>query len=69
MMDFMNSMGSKHSVSQLLSTKHFFQQNLFQSFSHMQNAEIFTLTYGSLVRQLLSDLEDPEAVNKQLATM
>lgn len=33
------------------------------------NAEIFTLTYGSLVRQLLADLEEVEAVNKQLDTM
>lgn len=33
------------------------------------NAEIFTLTYGSLVRQLLADLENVEAVNKQLDTM
>ena len=35
----------------------------------VQNAEIFTLTYGSLVRQLLADLEEVEAVNKQLDTM
>ena len=35
----------------------------------LQNAEIFTLTYGSLVRQLLADLEDVEAVNKQLDIM
>ena len=34
-----------------------------------QNAEIFTLTYGSIVRQLLSDLEDIDAVNKQLDQM
>lgn len=33
------------------------------------NAEIFTLTYGSLVRQLLADLEEVDAVNKQLDTM
>mmetsp|Transcript_14455 Transcript_14455/g.25536 ORF Transcript_14455/g.25536 Transcript_14455/m.25536 type:complete len:182 (-) Transcript_14455:70-615(-) len=33
------------------------------------NAEIFTLTYGSVVRQLLSDLEDVEAVNKELDKM
>lgn len=36
---------------------------------NLQNAEIFTLTYGSLVRQLLADLEEVEAVNKQLDTM
>ena len=35
----------------------------------MQNAEVFTLTYGSIVRQLLSDLEDIDAVNKQLDQM
>lgn len=33
------------------------------------NAEIFTLTYGSMVRQLLTDTEDVEAVNKQLDSM
>jgi len=34
-----------------------------------QNAEIFTLTYGSMVRQLTADLEDIPAVNKQLDDM
>ena len=34
-----------------------------------QNAEIFTLTYGSMVRQLIADLEDIAAVNKQLDEM
>lgn len=34
-----------------------------------QNAEIFTLTYGSMVRQLIADLEDISAVNKQLDEM
>ncbi|DBA84997.1 TPA: hypothetical protein ACH3X2_005735 [Trebouxia sp. C0005] len=33
------------------------------------NSEIFTLTYGSIVRQLITDLEDLEEVNKQLDTM
>ncbi|KAK9791177.1 hypothetical protein WJX73_007611 [Symbiochloris irregularis] len=33
------------------------------------NAEIFTLTYGSMVRQLLVDTEDVEEVNKQLDKM
>lgn len=37
--------------------------------STVQNAEIFTLTYGSIVRQLITDLEDIEEVNKQLDTM
>ena len=35
----------------------------------MQNSEIFTLTYGSVVRQLITDLEDLDEVNKQLDTM
>ena len=34
-----------------------------------QNAEIFTLTYGSIVRQLITDLEDINDVNKQLDAM
>ena len=34
-----------------------------------QNAEIFTLTYGSMVRQLIADYEDVEEVNKQLDKM
>lgn len=34
-----------------------------------QNAELFTLTYGAIVRQLLTDYEDVEEVNKQLDTM
>ncbi len=34
-----------------------------------QNAEIFTLTYGSMVRQLVADYEDVEEVNKQLDKM
>lgn len=33
------------------------------------NAELFTLTYGAIVRQLLTDYEDVEEVNKQLDTM
>ena len=37
--------------------------------SWLQNAEIFTLTYGSMVRQLITDLEDVNDVNKQLETM
>lgn len=35
----------------------------------MQNAELFTLTYGATVRQLLTDLEEVEEVNKQLDQM
>lgn len=35
----------------------------------LQNAEIFTLTYGSIVKQLIADLEDLEEVNKQLDQM
>ncbi|KAJ0044851.1 hypothetical protein Pint_04247 [Pistacia integerrima] len=33
------------------------------------NAELFTLTYGATVRQLLTDLEEVEEVNKQLDQM
>ncbi|GAB4815290.1 hypothetical protein N2152v2_002336 [Parachlorella kessleri] len=33
------------------------------------NAEVFTLTYGSIVRQLIADYEDVELVNKQLDKM
>jgi hypothetical protein len=34
-----------------------------------QNAEILTLTYGSIVRQLVTDYEDVEEVNRQLDQM
>lgn len=33
------------------------------------NAELFTLTYGSIVRQLLADYEDVDDVNTQLEQM
>eukprot|EP00897_Mesotaenium_endlicherianum_P005067 jgi/Mesen1/4589/ME000232S03852 len=33
------------------------------------NSELFTLTYGAIVRQLLTDFEDVEEVNKQLDSM
>ncbi len=33
------------------------------------NSELFTLTYGSLVAQLVKDYEDMEEVNKQLERM
>ncbi|GLJ25884.1 hypothetical protein SUGI_0496100 [Cryptomeria japonica] len=33
------------------------------------NAELFTLTYGAIVRQLLTDFEEVEEVNKQLDQM
>jgi len=35
----------------------------------LQNSELFTLTYGSLVAQLLQDYENMEDVNKQLERM
>lgn len=38
-------------------------------FRFLQNAELFTLTYGATVRQLLTDLEEVEEVNKQLDQM
>jgi hypothetical protein len=34
-----------------------------------KSAELFTLTYGSIVRQLIADLEDLDEVNRQLDTM
>lgn len=34
-----------------------------------QNAELFTLTYGALVIQLIKDYEDYAEVNKQLDKM
>ncbi|MCO5564516.1 hypothetical protein L7F22_018177 [Adiantum nelumboides] len=33
------------------------------------NAELFTLTYGAIVRQLLTDFEEVDEVNKQLDLM
>ena len=47
----------------------FLDLDLILTVDWLQNAEIFTLTYGSIVRQLLSDLEDIDAVNKQLDQM
>lgn len=35
----------------------------------MQNAELFTMTYGALVVQLIQDYEDYSEVNKQLESM
>lgn len=37
--------------------------------SRHQNAELFTMTYGALVTQLIKDYEDYPAVNKQLDVM
>lgn len=33
------------------------------------NAELFTLTYGAIVTQLIRDFEDPREVNLQLEQM
>ncbi|KAL2472972.1 Transport protein particle (TRelated to AP2P) component [Forsythia ovata] len=41
---------------------------IFASVEHV-NSELFTLTYGAIVRQLLTDLEEVEDVNKQLDQM
>lgn len=38
-------------------------------FLNHQNSELFTLTYGALVSQLLKDYESPEDVNRQLDRM
>lgn len=35
----------------------------------LKNAELFSLTYGALVVQLIKDYEDYEEVNKQLDKM
>lgn len=35
----------------------------------LQSSELFTLTYGALVTQLLKDYENDEDVNKQLERM
>jgi trafficking protein particle complex subunit 3 len=35
----------------------------------LQNAEVLTLTYGSIVRQLIADYDDVDEVNKQLEKM
>ncbi len=40
-----------------------------ESMSGLQNAEVLSLTYGSIVRQLITDHEDMEEVNKQLDRM
>ncbi|CAK5099806.1 unnamed protein product [Meloidogyne enterolobii] len=34
--------------------------------SKMVSSELFILTYGALVNDLISDLESPEEVNRQL---
>lgn len=41
---------------------------IFANIEHV-NAELFTLTYGAIVRQLLTDLEEVDEVNKQLDQM
>jgi len=38
-------------------------------FCRLQSGELFALTYGSLVSQLLKDYEQDEEVNKQLDKM
>ncbi|KAJ0980813.1 hypothetical protein J5N97_009068 [Dioscorea zingiberensis] len=41
---------------------------VFANVEHV-NAELFSLTYGAIVRQLLTDLEEVDEVNKQLDQM
>lgn len=43
----------------------------FVSFSHLytQSAELFILTHGALVAQLVKDYESDDEVNKQLDKM
>ncbi|KAG8892715.1 transport protein particle 22 kDa subunit, partial [Tulasnella sp. 408] len=40
--------------------------DLWKSRNEKINAELFTLTYGALVIQLIQDYEDYSEVNKQL---
>lgn len=42
---------------------------LLLSPANTQNSDLFTLTYGSLIAQLLKDNENAEEVNKQLNRM
>lgn len=42
---------------------------LMFDFCHFQSSELFALTYGSLVSQILKDYENDEDVNKQLERM
>lgn len=35
----------------------------------LQNAELFNLTYGAMVMQLIRDYEDVQVVNQQLEKM
>ncbi|OAY28555.1 trafficking protein particle complex subunit 3 [Manihot esculenta] len=42
--------------------------SIFAGGEHV-NAEMFSLTYGTIVRQLLTDLEEVEEVNRQLDQM
>jgi len=42
---------------------------LFLTDRTLQSAELFTLTYGALVMQLIQDYEDYAEVNKQLEKM
>jgi hypothetical protein len=53
----------------LLVSMHISVRSTLKGHVALQNAEIFTLTYGSMVRQLLTDLEDVTEVNKQLDKM
>ncbi|MCL7051207.1 hypothetical protein MKW94_003971 [Papaver nudicaule] len=52
----------KANVGPILSTS-------FKVSRSIKNAELFTLTYGAMVRQLLTDLEEVEEVIKQLDQM
>lgn len=42
---------------------------IFYHFSYSQNAELFTLTYGAIVAQLLKDFDSVDEVNNQLEKM
>jgi trafficking protein particle complex subunit 3 len=56
----------------MISSKSKEYQNLgLQAYSRIDkiNGELFTLTYGALVAQILKDYEDVEEVNHQLDKM
>ncbi|KAI9139743.1 NO signaling/Golgi transport ligand-binding domain-containing protein [Paraphysoderma sedebokerense] len=54
-----------------MSTKQYKQlgEDLWKSKVEKVNAELFTLTYGAIVTQLIKDYEDYSEVNKQLEKM
>lgn len=56
-------------VSQIDSCIFYFIAPVLRMFKLPQNAELFAMTYGALVVQLIQDYEDYAEVNKQLEKM